>query len=87
MKSPIIGDHHHHHFSATWHNAMDGKVMIAQTLVRRTWWDFNPSAVADGVKTFLNTVFQQWQWNMEQQRCNLMNCDQLLSFECCVLQS
>ena len=35
MKSPVLGDHHHHH-CATWHDAVDRKVMIAQTLVRGT---------------------------------------------------
>ena len=36
---------------------MDRKVMIAQTLVRRTWWDFNPVAMADGANAFPSTVF------------------------------
>ena len=52
----------------TWRNAMDRKVMIAQTLVRGTQQDFNPAAMADGVKTFLNTVFQRQ--NMQQRRCD-----------------
>ena len=36
---------------------MDGKVMIAQTLVRRTQQDFNLMAMADGVNAFPGTVF------------------------------
>ena len=30
-----------------------GKVMFAQTLVRRTWWDFNMLAFANGKRAFL----------------------------------
>ena len=55
-KSPIVGDHRHHHFGATWHSAMDRKVMIAQTLARRTWWDFNLSVMAHGRKALLNMM-------------------------------
>ena len=44
--------------------------MIAQTLVRRTWWDFNLTAMADGerARAFPNTVFQRW--NMQHRGCN-----------------
>ena len=57
MKSLILGDHHHHCHCATWHDTMDGKVMIAQTLARGTQWDFNLAAMADGVNTFSSPVF------------------------------
>ena len=33
-----------------------GKVMIAQTLARRTWWDFNLSVMAHGRKALLNMM-------------------------------
>ena len=36
--------------------AMVGKVMIAQTLARRTQWDFNMLTVANGETAFLNIV-------------------------------
>ena len=45
--------------------AMFGKVVIAQTLARRTWQDFNMLALAHGMMTFLNIMTRK----VQQQRC------------------
>ena len=82
MKSPIVApDHHRHHIvvitRATWHDAMDGKVMITQTSVSAIQWDFDQTVMVDGMTTFLCIMN-----NEQRQRCNLMNCDKPYSFEC-----
>ena len=38
---------------------MVGKVFVAQTQVRTTWWNSDVSAQADGTATFLNIVTER----------------------------
>ena len=67
MKSLIIGRSccHHHHIVRF--GAMVGKVNVTQTQVCGTQWDFNTSALACNVRSFLNIVTNAPE--VQQRRC------------------
>ena len=58
MKSPIVRLRLVTSLSLSFvqRGATDGKVTVAQTLVRRTQWNFNTIVMADGMRTLLDVV-------------------------------